>query len=44
MRSSFKVGFCPENVSKIILVTGPKFHFSTSNGTGVIKKTVHGRE
>ena len=38
MRRSFKVGLCPKEFPKVILLTGPKFHFNAPNGTGVTKK------
>ena len=41
MCRSFKVGFNLNNVPKVILFAGPKFHFNTSNGTGAIKRIVH---
>ena len=42
MRRICKVGLCPKQFPKIILLTEPKFHFSTANGTGVIKNCPQG--
>ena len=41
MRRIFKVGFYPKNVPKVILLTGPKFQFNSSNGTKIIQKIIH---
>lgn len=38
MRRSFKMGFSLKNIPQVNLITGPKFHFNVSTGTGVIKK------
>ena len=42
MRRICKVGLCPKQFPKVILLTEPKFHFSTANGTGVIKNCPQG--
>ena len=38
MRRSFKMRFSLKNIPQVNLITGSKFHFNTSTGTGVIKK------